>query len=66
MEILMIYSETPDDRIEVISLFEDSNAVLEEFFVSQFPKNEPNVKSILIKNVLRFEVSIDLFVTIRT
>ena len=60
MEILMIYSETPDNRIEV------SNAVLEEFFVSQFPKNEPNVKGILIKNVLRFEVSIDLFVTIRT
>lgn len=62
----MIYSETPDNRMEIISLFEDSNAVLEEFFVSKFPKNEPKIENILIKNVLRFKVSIDLFVTIRT
>jgi hypothetical protein len=32
-EILMIHCETPYNRMEVISLFEDINAILEEVFV---------------------------------
>lgn len=60
IEILVIDSETPDNRMEIISLFEDSDAILEEFSVSKFPKNETKIENVLVENILRFKVSIHL------
>jgi len=46
--------------MEIISLFEDSDAILEEFSVSKFPKNETKIENVLVENILRFKVSIHL------
>jgi hypothetical protein len=61
-----VEGEAPDDGVEVVPLFEDADAVVEEGFVLQFPEDEGDVEEVLVEDVLCFQVVVDLLVAART
>jgi hypothetical protein len=62
----MIYSETPNYGVIVLSFFQDGNNFIEEISIFQLPKNEIKVENVIVKDILGLDKVKDVLIASRT